>query len=253
MQGTLYKGKWHTAKQLGACKQETREPAQPRSGRSVQTSVNSGQRLWVYSHSVGGLTGAAYDEWMTFAHGPSVTAKFHIMVLQETGWTEHREYDTQDWHVVHSGASNNRYAGVMIMLNRRTFYADSIHTRVLVAGRLLHVRVGLRCAVDRHVDIIGIYQHAWNHSVPRAEMLARRDSVWTALGEGSGRSPCQESDVCCGRLQCHTQVIWIVSGTRSGSIRDTSRGCRDLTAYSGVMAADSVEYMGTQIQCRHLC
>ena len=181
MQGTLYKGKWHTAKQLGACKQETREPAQPRSGRSVQTSVNSGQRLWVYSHNVGGLTGAAYDEWMTFAHGPSVTAKFHIMVLQETGWTEYREYDTQDWHVVHSGASNNRYAGVMIMLNRRTFYADSIHTRVLVAGRLLHVRVGLRCAVDRHVDIIGIYQHAWNHSVPRAEMLARRDSVWTAL------------------------------------------------------------------------
>ena len=155
----------------------------------MQTSVNSGQRLRVYSHNVGGLTGAAYDEWMTFAHGPSVTAKFHIMVQQETGWTEYREYDTQDWHVVHSGASNNRYAGVMIMLNRRTFYADSIHTRVLVAGRLLHVRVGLRCAVDRHVDIIGIYQHAWNHSVPRAEMLARRDSVWTALARAVAGLP----------------------------------------------------------------
>ena len=58
---------------------------------------------------------------------------------------------------MHSG-SGSREGGVLIMLRTTYFVGLDIKHAELHPGRLLHLRI---CS-DPAVDLLGVYQHAWN-------------------------------------------------------------------------------------------
>ena len=68
--------------------------------------------------------------------------------------------------------------------------ASLLQSCVLIPGRILHVRIPIHASGNKAVDVIGVYQHAWNTTVPRAEMLSRREKLLLGLF-----SPCQTVSV----------------------------------------------------------
>ena len=70
-----------------------------------------------------------------------------------------------------------RVAGILILV-RSTWCASSLlQSNIVVPGRVIHVRVPVAASGDKAVDLVGVYQHAWNCQIPQAEMLAKREKI----------------------------------------------------------------------------
>ena len=82
--------------------------------------------------------------------------------------------------------SGSREGGILIMLRTTYFAGLDIKHAELHPGRLLHLRI---CS-DPAIDLLGVYQHAWNlakaefqhqQQTPEQLLIERRQLIWTSV------------------------------------------------------------------------
>ncbi|OLQ09925.1 hypothetical protein AK812_SmicGene6435, partial [Symbiodinium microadriaticum] len=129
--------------------------------------------------NAGGLSAAAYDELMIWLHQPQC-ARYSIVVIEETWWKQDSMYSDQNWNFVHSAGSTGtqgKNTGILVMIRKSFVPEGCIKHRVVVPGRVLHVRL----EQQKNFHLVCVYQHAWSHQIAQETMLARRDKVWEAI------------------------------------------------------------------------
>ena len=80
-----------------------------------------------------------------------------VLMLQETHWSDSRDWAADGWFFCHSASPKPRSGGLLIALKQDSFDHSSIRWQELIPGRLLHVRA---YAGQQHLDLVNVYQHA---------------------------------------------------------------------------------------------
>ena len=70
------------------------------------------------------------------------------------------------------------HAGILLMVSKALCPAHLISHRCLHPGRLLHARLHL---AQTTVDVVGLYQFAWNTAIGKQDNIAQRSKLWQAL------------------------------------------------------------------------
>ena len=190
--GTVYRGRYYTvdelqAGQLGSSSAETRprpQPTRPIGPKSTATARPQ-PRIWLVTWNSEGLHAARYAELLQWADARHQADTLHILVVQESHWPSSSEFSTKYWHCVHSGSSSSQ-GGILFMIAKSLASRDRIRYLEHIPGRVVHLRVDTSPAID----VLGLYQHAWNlghkqldgDTESRLQQLIRlRASVWDAV------------------------------------------------------------------------
>ena len=174
----MYRGRWHTAQELGTTSHSGVEPRAPtRRQRNAATGWQAAQRLKVRSYNVGGVTSEVYDvmhRWLT------TSCQDDVVVVQELhhgcGKTDHG-WQIPGWSVMITADARNRYSGVGVFISKRIATEDRISCSTWLQGRLLHVR----CFTNRvTIDVVAGYQWVWQGR-DHETAVANRSLFWGKL------------------------------------------------------------------------
>ena len=188
--GTLYRGRWYTAHQLGTQHTQFQASQTESHSRAGQHgSLRPASRLKVVTWNSGGLQGYRYDEFRVWLEKSQAAADLDVICVQETHWKGSFEWTEQAWSAIHSGAGQPRTGGILILISPRVAARCQIKYDEIFPGRLLHVKL---CA-DPSVDLLCVYQHTWGfHAGPNSAataagetaldiLLSRRRAVWNKM------------------------------------------------------------------------
>ena len=184
-------------------------PKQPRPSR--QAGVPPTQpakrtlthRLNVIQYNVGGLSSHKLEEIQQW--GLQVDAD--LIILLETRWGFSSEWSTPAWHVMHSGSSEDKADGILILLRTKTIHSSQIGSVAVMPGRLVHVRIHYR---HRACDVICCYNFMDDRSTAR---LQQRHQFWAALDKCVGPLPNRNSMLIAGDMNCSLAADDVHVGT----------------------------------------
>ncbi|CAE7346734.1 unnamed protein product [Symbiodinium sp. CCMP2592] len=172
--GTFYRGRWHSAGDLGTTVSGTATKLNPLSRPARSTE---GRRLRVLTYNIGGFCTASYDVFCDWLVKQDLA---DIVIIQELhhgcGKTENR-WQIESWTALISPDPKQRYCGVGVFVSPKVANDAQIGYNVIIPGRLLHVR----CEGQQvNVDVVAGYQHVWqDHN--REEIARRRGVFWEKL------------------------------------------------------------------------
>ena len=158
-----------------------------RAGRRVE-------RLGCLSWNSGGMSTELNAEFFKFLE---VAGDVGFFSVQETHWGLNSDWTTPSWHMVHTSTGHFRSGGILFGMHSKYVNKESIKWRVLVEGRLLHVRFVFQ---RQQFDVISIYQHAMTFSdgEVRKETMQKRKKLWRALDKLLAELPLRSSIVLMG-------------------------------------------------------
>ena len=206
--GTWYRGEWRTARSLGVnLRRDTAGEARiPTARRTSAVSQGRKQRLRVLTYNIGGMSADLFDVFTEWLDEQTIA---DVIVLQETHhglgkadsiWTR------GSWHFVASGDPDARFAGACICISARLVSAASLEHRVIIPGRLVHVRIQ---GGSLPIDVVGVYQWV-RHSRTLDGNAANRSRLWTSLGRLLASLPKRnvlavagDLNTSCSRLDVH--------------------------------------------------
>ena len=178
LQGTaVYRGRRMTDRQLGV----TWSANVPKKSARAKAS-DATPRIRVVTWNSGGHNLVRQAEVRTWLESESKSNPVHVLCIQETHWPCSSEYRDGPWTCVHSG-SGSREGGILFMVNTEYFSGLDIKHAEVHPGRLLHLRI---CS-DPAIDLLGVYQHAWNpakaefqnrQQTPEQLLLGKRQIIW---------------------------------------------------------------------------
>ena len=200
LQGTMYKGRWHTRQALAAMYHQPPEPQPP----AMQANRRHRQRpsrplptIRMFSWNVGGLSSALYQELQAWI---ATSAQWDLIILQETHWRSTADYVSGDWLCIHSSSYDvqdtpDRHAGVMILLSKKAFRDVAVHEHI--AGRLLQVRA-THIRSQLPVDIFGVYQHVYRTHLTASQNKTLRGKLWDCLQKTLNGLPARHQIIMAG-------------------------------------------------------
>ena len=200
-----YRGRTHTANSLALGQIGSSQPLRP----SQSPCTPHPRSLRIVTWNSGGMHAARYEEVLAWleqerrSHRP-----VHVLCVQETKWAQDSEYSTDRWHVVHSG-SGKASAGILFFIYRTVASPQQLKHAALIPGRVVHLRVQGRPAVD----LLGVYQHAWASSPQPQRMseqgepahhslLQSRARVWQTIESWTRAIPTSNQLLILGDLNC---------------------------------------------------
>ena len=80
------------------------------------------------------------------------------MAIQETHWRGSWQFTKDGWHVISSGSSGEKGAGILIMVHANLCKPQQLKFKEVIPGRILHVRVP---GNGHSLDVLSCYQHVW--------------------------------------------------------------------------------------------
>ena len=167
---TTYRGRLHTPASLSLASPGRSPPPRRQNPTSNHSPPASVGYYRVMTWNCGGLNVLRYRELIAWLQQLRQHTPVDIVCIQETRWKDCSEFSSEDWNCVHSG-TGDAHAGVLFMIHRSVAPVTSIRFNHLVLGRMLHIRIETNPAVD----LLGVYQHAWNvQSNPRQLSLEQR-------------------------------------------------------------------------------
>ena len=104
-------------------------------------------------------------------------AQPHLMLVQETHWTEAREFEQGSYRMISSGGTE-RCSGLLLAVHSKLASPSHISYNEWIPGRLLHVRVKLKLQTW---DIINVYQVPWRREDSAEKNVRNRKPVWKQL------------------------------------------------------------------------
>ncbi|CAE6971438.1 unnamed protein product [Symbiodinium sp. CCMP2592] len=155
-QHTVYRGRVCTLQQL--CRgYRGHRPAPTAERRMQQAALKVSQgRLLFLSWNAGGLSQALWQEFLLTLENMQPEERPQIVCVQETHWTDKvaPQFPTATWDVYTSPTTDNKSAGLLILLNKQT----SRNCRIVYAdpqpGRVQHLRI---LHDQWAVDVLHIY------------------------------------------------------------------------------------------------
>ena len=195
---TMYRGIRHDAASLALQYVGNSPPRKP------PRSALQNDHLQAITWNCGGMHAQRYAEFMQWINSESFQS-VHLVFLQECHWPQSTEYCSERWIHIYSG-TNSSQGGVMIMINKSIATVEQIRYAELVAGRVLHVRIGS----EPPVDALCVYQYAWSTqhrpgsgSLPSApnpkdELLTKRHQIWTTVRAWANSVPQRNSMLIAG-------------------------------------------------------
>ncbi|CAE7738027.1 unnamed protein product [Symbiodinium sp. CCMP2592] len=130
----------------------------------------------------------ASDLYDVFAQWLKSQTQAEIVFLQELHWGCGRtegSWKIDGWQIIVSADPHNRYSGVGICIHPKLVATSEITQVVCIPGRILHVQCK---QTDKTLDLVSVYQWVWQ-AHKQAEIEAKRQRVWTALGNMLQRLP----------------------------------------------------------------
>ena len=182
-----YKGRLHTPESLALRQVTPTVSVRPSPKAPLQAGA-----LRCISWNAGGLHAGRYSELLGWLD-EQFENPVHVACIQETHWPQWSEFQSANWVCVHSGSGEGQ-AGILFLINKKMCDTTQIKHAELLPGRILHLR--LPCTPP--VDLLGVYQYAWNPnqkslsgSVQQRQqaLLAKRDQVWQAARQWLGGIP----------------------------------------------------------------
>ena len=153
------------------------------------------RRIRCLQWNCSGLSTAKLDEIRLW----SISQAIDMIVLCETRWNFTSEWTDGTWSFIHSGDTNTRSNGILIMI-RLTFCKDAdIQFQHVQPGRILHVRLH---SLQRPIDLVAVYQFMNDCSKSR---LQQRQSVWSALDRLLYALPKRNTLLLTGDFNCNVQ------------------------------------------------
>ena len=114
-----------------------------------------------------------------------------IIALQEIGWNFNSIWTSQGWHCIHS---STKHAAILVLIRCTLARPEQIATASHSDGRILQIRFFL----DSTYNFIVVYQHAWNATKGRDQLLENRAKIWTSLHQLLNHVPQQHQMVLMG-------------------------------------------------------
>ena len=178
--GTWYRGERRSARSLGVDPLAATDSSNrvPTARHTNAASQGRQPRLRILSYNVGGMSADLFDVFTEWSDTQEIA---DIIVLQEIHHGMGKGVNTWSrgaWHFVATSDPANRYAGVCICISAKLAAAANLEQRVIIPGRLVHVRIQ---GYSLPVDVIGVYQWV-KHSRNPDGNVANRSRLWTALG-----------------------------------------------------------------------
>ena len=222
---TWYRGRKHTLASLSA---KTLTRSLPSSPEPAPVRRLSGQlqrpNFGILSWNCGGLHAVRYQEllnWITSSHSqPAPITEMdqyqdhihtHLVCVQETHWPDSCEYQNPAWTFVHSGSGTSE-AGVLFAVSKRLVHSSQVRYTELIPGRVVH----LRLETQPPIDVLGIYQKAWNeHSVQAREaeqgahaaLIQQRAVIWQTIRRWLHSIPARNALYLMGDMNCTLQPL----------------------------------------------
>ena len=152
---TTYLGRTFTAKQLSVRYQPDNAGSKS-SSPQVETTAHG---LRILYWNAGGLHASRHAELKHWLHIQDEHTRPDLVVITETHWPTTMEYPATDWQAVHTGVGQSQ-GGILVFVHNSVCPAHDIRYNELRPGRLLHVRISLQKRPA--LDVLAVYQHAWN-------------------------------------------------------------------------------------------
>ena len=191
---TWYRGRQLTLQQLSGTRGRADTSSQPR--RHRQSAVESaGVRSdfpCILSWNVGGLSNSILDELFIWL---SRHKHIKIVLLQETRWQFSSEWVSEDWHITHGGHTKQKGSGVMTLISKDLCSAADIRVSEVASGRILHTRIPGAGGLN-HLDVINVYQHAWDQRADASELKRKRTRILEMLDSCIQQVPWRNLCVC---------------------------------------------------------
>ncbi|CAE7688676.1 Pol [Symbiodinium sp. CCMP2592] len=178
-------------------------------------------RLLFLSWNAGGLSQALWQEFLLTLENMPPDERPQIVCVQETHWTDKvaPTFPTATWDVYTSPTTDNKSAGLLILLNKnatrncRIVYADP------QPGRVQHLRI----LHDKWaVDLLHIYQKPHNsHPLALQSSKTIRLAVWECIGKILAALPARNTVIMLGDFNTQIKPC-AAAGTRICSGTSTS-------------------------------
>ncbi|CAE7659958.1 pol [Symbiodinium sp. CCMP2456] len=209
LQGTWYKGKWHSASTLGHLPKPTPDIPRSTAKRAVRRTTLD-RHLRILSWNAGGLTSSMYQEFLAWCE---TCAELDIVVVQESHWHETSDYYAGPWLAMHTSGRCDpdgfgRNTGLLFLLKRKTFQDPRFLD--INPGRLALVQATHR-DTQIPVSIVGIYQHVWRTHLTSSRNRELRQTIWAQLDTTLHRIPSRHALLICGdfnsTLTCEPPLV----------------------------------------------
>ena len=182
--GTMYKGRWMDAHQLGVQYSPVKQAA------TASFAPKHRPRIHYMSWNASSLSSPRNVELHAWLNSPA-GQHLDIVAVQETHWRGPLEYRKDRFLALHSGTQKAE-AGLLALINTHTFPVPTIQHTELIPGRLMHVKL----EAEPCIHVVIIYQHMWSitrqarHQTHSQEtVLSRRMEVWMQLTALLSRLP----------------------------------------------------------------
>lgn len=160
-------------------------------------------RLNVIQFNVGGLSTHKLEEIKSWGYQISAD----VIILLETRWSFTSEWSDGTWHALHSGSAEDRADGILILVRSSVVQTSQIGSAVLIAGRLVHVRLHFR---QRASDLICFYNYMDDRTTAR---LQQRAHFWQSLDACLGKIPNRNTLLIAGDMNCSASMDGVHVGT----------------------------------------
>ena len=244
---TWYRGRQLTLQQLSGIRGRADTSSQPRRHRRLTAERVCVQSDFpcILSWNVGGLSNSILDELFIWL---SRHKSIKIVLLQETRWQFSSEWESEDWHIIHGGHSKQKGSGVMTLISKDLCSAADIRVSEVASGRILHTRIPGAGGLN-HLDIINVYQHAWDQRADASELKRKRARILEMLDSCIQQVPWRNLCVC-GDFNVQVAPMTNLVGSCTVYSADQRQSAPDLEALVDVMVARQLVALNTWTGCK---
>ena len=197
--GAWFKGQFLRPSDVGIPLAAEARPSQNEfKWQSPQSSLHKPQnRISVFQWNVDGLMKNQFDDlqfWMK-------QQLYDVAILTETRWSFTSEWSNDDWYFIHSGSSDDKAGGIMVMISTRLCRAHDVAWEVVISDRILHCRIH---QPHKAIDIVAIYQFTRNQG---GQNVSKRKQVWHSLDTLLKKLPHRNLLILAGDFNCSLPII----------------------------------------------
>ena len=201
-QHTMYRGRACTLQQLCKGYQGRQPRPKPQQQTQLHALQRSQTRLLVLSWNAGGLSSNLWQELLLTLDHLAPEARPQVICIQESHWGDQvaPSFITAQWSVYTSPSTDNKAAGLLVLLDRKSLPSGEVLTADPKPGRIQHIRL---TTAHWTADILHVYQKPYNFH-PKALQDAKklRAEIWSVLEAQLQRIPKRHTLMIVGDFNC---------------------------------------------------
>ena len=201
-QHTTYRGRVCTLQQLCRGYQGRQPRPTPQKQAQLQALQRSQTRLLVMSWNAGGLSSTLWLELLLTLEHLAPETRPQVVCIQESHWGDQAapSFITAQWSVYTSPSTDNKAAGLIVLLDRKSLPHGEVLTADPKPGRIQHLRLA---TTQWTADLLHVYQKPYNfHPSASQDAKKLRAEIWSELEAQLQRIPKRHTLMIVGDFNC---------------------------------------------------